>query len=76
MPCGVREHGVTSLADLGLPVTMADVDVAMKRAFEDVFGPVEASTAHFFIGRNLANAGRYDLPKHKLLHVALYATRQ
>jgi lipoyl(octanoyl) transferase len=38
VPCGVREHGVTSLVDLGLPVTMADVDVAMKRAFEQVFG--------------------------------------
>ena len=38
VPCGVREHGVTSLVDLGLPVTMADVDVAMKQAFEDVFG--------------------------------------
>src|SRR5215472_3888044 len=38
VPCGVREHGVTSLVDLGLPVTMADVDVAMKRAFVDVFG--------------------------------------
>jgi lipoyl(octanoyl) transferase len=37
VPCGVREHGVTSLVDLGLPVTMADVDVAMKRAFEQVF---------------------------------------
>ncbi len=38
VPCGVREHGLTSLVDLGLPVTMADVDVAMKRAFDDVFG--------------------------------------
>ncbi|HTO41906.1 MAG TPA: lipoyl(octanoyl) transferase LipB [Rhizomicrobium sp.] len=40
VPCGIREHGVTSLADLGLPVTMADADVAMKAAFEKVFGPV------------------------------------
>jgi len=38
VPCGVREHGVTSLHDLGLLVSMADVDVAMKRAFEEVFG--------------------------------------
>jgi lipoyl(octanoyl) transferase len=38
VPCGIREHGVTSLADLGLPVSMADVDVAMKKAFGDVFG--------------------------------------
>ncbi|HWA89183.1 MAG TPA: lipoyl(octanoyl) transferase LipB [Rhizomicrobium sp.] len=38
VPCGVREHGVTSLADLGILVSMADVDVAMKRAFAEVFG--------------------------------------
>lgn len=38
VPCGVREHGVTSLADLGLPVTMADVDVALRAAFREVFG--------------------------------------
>jgi lipoyl(octanoyl) transferase len=38
VPCGIREHGVTSLHDLGLPVTMADADVALKSAFEDVFG--------------------------------------
>ena len=37
VPCGVREHGVTSLAALGFPVTMADVDVALKGAFADVF---------------------------------------
>jgi lipoyl(octanoyl) transferase len=39
VPCGVREHGVTSLADLGILVTMADVDVAMKQAFKKIFGP-------------------------------------
>ena len=39
VPCGVRAHGVTSLVDLGLPVTMADADVALRAAFEDVFGP-------------------------------------
>lgn len=38
--CGIREHGVTSLADLGLPVTLADADVALRRGFEAVFGPV------------------------------------
>ena len=42
VPCGVSEHGVTSLADLGIPVTMADVDVAMKAGFEEVFGPLGA----------------------------------
>jgi len=40
VPCGISEYGVTSLVDLGLPVTMADVDVALKAAFEEVFGPL------------------------------------
>jgi lipoyl(octanoyl) transferase len=42
VPCGVRDErfGVTSLAALGLPVNMEDVDIALKRAFEGVFGPV------------------------------------
>ena len=38
VPCGISQHGVTSLADLGIPVTMADVDVALKRGFQKVFG--------------------------------------
>ncbi len=37
VPCGIADHGVTSLVDLGLPVTMADVDTALKRTFEQVF---------------------------------------
>ena len=41
VPCGVSEHGVTSLVDLGLPVTMPDVDIALKAEFEHLFGPVE-----------------------------------
>jgi lipoyl(octanoyl) transferase len=40
VPCGISEHGVTSLADLGLPVSMADVNTAMKVAFREVFGEV------------------------------------
>jgi lipoyl(octanoyl) transferase len=40
VPCGIREHGVTSLADLGIPATMADADGALKAAFAEVFGPV------------------------------------
>jgi lipoyl(octanoyl) transferase len=31
VPCGIRGHGVTSLVDLGLPVTMDDLDVALRR---------------------------------------------
>ena len=38
IPCGVKEHGVTSLVDLGLPVTMTDVDVALKNNFHKIFG--------------------------------------
>lgn len=33
VPCGIAEHGVTSLVDLGLPVTMNDLDVALKASF-------------------------------------------
>ena len=41
VPCGLAEHGVTSLVDLGLPVGMDEVDAALKASFERVFGPVE-----------------------------------
>jgi lipoyl(octanoyl) transferase len=41
VPCGVSGHGVTSLADLGVAATMADVDAALRRCFEPVFGPTE-----------------------------------
>ena len=44
VPCGIAEHGVTSLTDLGLPVTMADLDVALRETFAEVFGPA-AGTA-------------------------------
>lgn len=37
VPCGITEYGVTSLVDLGLPVTMEDVDVALKRSFSEAF---------------------------------------
>lgn len=37
VPCGIAKHGVTSLVDLGLPVTMEDVDVALKKTFDEVF---------------------------------------
>ena len=38
VPCGIRGYGVTSLVDLGLPVTMADLDVALMKNFDAVFG--------------------------------------
>jgi lipoyl(octanoyl) transferase len=34
VPCGIKGHGVTSLVDLGLPVTMADLDAALKASFD------------------------------------------
>jgi lipoyl(octanoyl) transferase len=37
VPCGIREHGVTSLVDLGLPVTMDDLDVALRNNFVRFF---------------------------------------
>jgi len=50
VPCGVQEqrYGVTSFADLGHIVSMAEVDMAMRRAFEQLFGPtvrVQAAAA-------------------------------
>jgi len=44
VPCGIREHGVTSLAALGVRATMTEVDIALRAAWDEVFGPL--STAH------------------------------
>lgn len=41
VPCGQTEHGVTSLVDLGLPVTLDEADAALRASFAKVFGPVE-----------------------------------
>jgi lipoyl(octanoyl) transferase len=38
VPCGVSDQGVTSLVDLGLPVTMAEVDALLRAEFERIFG--------------------------------------
>ncbi len=37
VPCGIREHGVTSLVDLGLPVTMAEVDSELTKTYGALF---------------------------------------
>jgi len=44
VPCGVADprYGVTSLVDLGHPVALADVDIALRQSFEDIFGPTDA----------------------------------
>ncbi|MFC3076889.1 lipoyl(octanoyl) transferase LipB [Phenylobacterium terrae] len=43
VPCGVTEHGVTSLVDLGLPVTLDEADAALRASFTEVFGPTVES---------------------------------
>jgi len=45
VPCGVSEqrYGVTSLADLGLPVSMPEVDIALRAEFEALFGTTSPS---------------------------------
>ena len=43
VPCGVSEHGVTSLAALGINASMAEVDAALLKNFEPIFGPLTNS---------------------------------
>jgi len=43
VPCGQAEHGVTSLVDLGLPVTLDEADAALMASFREVFGALEAA---------------------------------
>lgn len=38
IPCGIDEHGVTSFADLGVDITMAQLDAALREEFDKVFG--------------------------------------
>ena len=40
VPCGIRDRGVTSLVDLGLPVATTDLDFALRTRFAERFGPV------------------------------------
>lgn len=42
VPCGIQEHGVTSLVDLGVPATMDEADEALRTSFRRVFGAVAA----------------------------------
>lgn len=45
VPCGISEHGVTSLADLGRRARMAEADAALRATFERRFGPTRGATA-------------------------------
>ncbi len=44
VPCGIAGYGVTSLADLGVPVSMPEVDMALKAEFERLFGATAAGS--------------------------------
>jgi lipoyl(octanoyl) transferase len=54
-PCGIRDprYGVTSLAELGRTVTMAEADSALREAFEPLFGPTSDTLAASCRGRRL-----------------------
>ncbi len=41
VPCGISEHGVTSLAQLGIEAPMSELDTALRQSWEDVFGPIQ-----------------------------------
>ena len=45
VPCGISGHGVTSLVDLGLPVAMADLDMALAETFDEVFASTITAAA-------------------------------
>ena len=45
VPCGIAGPGVTSLADLGIPVSLPEVDLALRAEFERLFGPARTCPA-------------------------------
>lgn len=45
VPCGIAEHGVTSLVDLGVPATMDEADEALRVSFRRVFGDIVSGAA-------------------------------
>ena len=65
VPCGVVDprYGVTSLVDLGLPVTMDDVDVALRQAFGEVFGATRALAGSGALSFSAACPGIRAVPR-------------
>lgn len=61
VPCGVREqrYGVTSLVDLGLPVTMDDLDAALKAEFDGLFGVSDRIDGDAPSASTATQAGRF-----------------
>jgi lipoyl(octanoyl) transferase len=59
VPCGIRDHGVTSLADLGLPVTLYDADVSLRTNFRRIFGPTRRTEVSAIVAEH---ARLSDLP--------------
>jgi lipoyl(octanoyl) transferase len=47
VPCGIREHGVTSMADLGIEASRDEVDRILREEFERLFGPVSPDQPDF-----------------------------
>lgn len=67
VPCGLADYGVTSLTDLGLPITMADADVALRLCFQQIFGPItfsEAPCSSDMERRNIPVRGRQQGTLH------------
>ena len=60
-PCGISDpnFGVTSLVDLGLPITMDEADAALRAAFIDVFGPVNNGPPPRLVGETAAIATQF-----------------
>jgi lipoyl(octanoyl) transferase len=52
VPCGIRGYGVTSLADLGLPVSMPEVDMVLREEFEGLFGETRKGTSTLTVTGN------------------------
>tara|TARA_B100001123_G_C14445559_1_gene684392 strand:- start:149 stop:538 length:390 start_codon:yes stop_codon:yes gene_type:complete len=43
IPCGIREHGISSLHELGVPALMEDVDQVLLKNFQKIFGYIKAA---------------------------------